>query len=66
MRQLTAKEQKTIDEFEKARPGLGAIARQHILSPHTGWAEIIADTPIEQIVAREGTASNSFCYRRIG
>ncbi|MEH2214275.1 hypothetical protein [Nostoc sp.] len=64
---LTPKEQKVVDEFEKARPGLGAIAEKNIRNnDKTGWAEIIADTPESELVAREGSSSNSFMYRRIG
>nr|WP_235685172.1 hypothetical protein [Nostoc sp. PCC 7524] len=66
-RPLTEKEQQVISEFETARPGLGAIAEQNIINNNvTGWADIIADTPAEELVANEGTASNSFMYRRIG
>jgi hypothetical protein len=63
---LTPKEQKVVEEFEKARPGDGAYVAQSISSPHTGWAEIIADMPEGSIQAETGTASNSFMYRRIG
>ncbi len=63
---LTPKEQKVVKEFEEARPGLGEVALQNITSPHTGWAEIIADIPEGEIKAKTGTASNSFMYRRIG
>lgn len=64
---LTPKEQKVVDEFEKARPGLGAIAENNIRhNDKTGWADIIADTPDDELVARKGSASNSFMYRRIG
>lgn len=66
-RELTPKEQKVIQEFEAARPGLGAIAQTNILNnERTGWADIIADTPEDELVAGEGFASNSFMYRRIG
>ncbi|MEH2309327.1 hypothetical protein [Nostoc sp.] len=65
--QLTPKQQKVVDEFESARPGLGAIAESNIRNnDKTGWADIIADTPEEDLVAREGSASNSFMYPRIG
>jgi hypothetical protein len=63
---LTPKEQKVVEAFEEARPGLGAIALQNITSPYTGWAESIADTPESEIEVKTGTASNSFTYRRIG
>lgn len=64
---FTSKEQKAIAEFERVRPGLGAIAESNIKNnDKTGWAEIIADTPEEELIAREGTSSNSFIYKRIG
>nr|MDZ8016535.1 hypothetical protein [Nostoc sp. SerVER01] len=66
-RPLTPKEQKVIEQFESARPGLGAIAESSILNnDFTGWADIIADTPEEELVIGEGFASNSFMYKRIG
>ena len=67
-RQFTPKEQKVIQQFESVRPDLGEIAKRNILNNHlTGWADIIADTPEEELVIKsEGTASNSFMYRRIG
>lgn len=66
-RELTEKEKKAIAEFDRARPGLGAIAESNIRNnDKTGWAEIIADTPEEKLIAGEGSASNSFMYRRIG
>ncbi|MEH1992356.1 hypothetical protein [Nostoc sp.] len=65
--QLTPKEQKVVEEFEKARPGLGAIAESNIRNnDKSGWAEIIADTPESELVARDGSATNSFIYKRIG
>ncbi|MEH2342544.1 MAG: hypothetical protein V7K22_12965 [Nostoc sp.] len=64
---LTPKEQKVVEEFEKARPGLGAIAENNIRNnDKTGWAEIIADTPESELVSRDGSATNSFIYKRIG
>lgn len=64
---LTPKQQKVVEEFEKARPGLGAITENNIRNnDKTGWGNIIADTPEEELVAREGSASNSFIYPRIG
>ncbi|WP_375494767.1 hypothetical protein [uncultured Nostoc sp.] len=65
---LTPKEQKVVEEFEKARPGLGAIIAETNIrnNDKTGWGEIIADTPEEDLVAREGSSTNSFMYRRIG
>lgn len=66
-RELTPKEQKVIDEFEKMRPGTGAIAEASIRNnEQTGWADIIADTPEEELTVTEGFASNSFMYRRLG
>lgn len=65
-RPLTPKEQKAIAEFEQARPGLGTIAESNIRSNQTGWADIIADTPEDELVAKEGFSSNSFIYKRIG
>ena len=66
-RELTEKEKKAIAEFERARPGLGAIAEKNILNnDKTGWADIIAATPKEELIAREGSSSNSFIYKRIG
>lgn len=53
-RQLTPKEQKVVQEFESARPGMGAIAENNIRNNHrTGWAEIIADTPVEELIVRK-------------
>ncbi len=63
---LTPKEQKVVEEFEKARPGYGEVATQNITSSYTGWAESIADMAEGEIKAQTGTASNSFMYRRIG
>jgi hypothetical protein len=66
-RPLTAKEQKVVDTFFQAQSGLGALAERNILNnERTGWADIIADTPEEELVIRSGTASNSFMYHRIG
>lgn len=66
-RPLTDKERQAIAAFESARPGLGEIAERNIRNNHvTGWADIIADTPADELVVKEGTASNSFMYRRIG
>ncbi|MCC5606654.1 hypothetical protein LC612_07600 [Nostoc sp. CHAB 5834] len=64
---LTPKEQKVVEEFESVRPGLGAVAESNIRNnDKTGWAEIIADTPESELVAREGLSTNSFMYKRIG
>jgi hypothetical protein len=42
-RSLTANELKVIEEFEKARPGLGAMAESNIRNnDKTGWADIQA------------------------
>ena len=66
-RELTEKEKKAIAEFDRARPGLGAIAESNIRNnDKTGWADIIADTPEDELVAGEGFSSNSFMYKRIG
>jgi hypothetical protein len=66
-RPLTPKEQKVVDEFEKMRPGTGAIAESNIRNNEaTGWAEIIADTPEDELKVTEGFRPNSFMYRRIG
>jgi hypothetical protein len=64
---LTPKEQKVVDTFFQARSEFGVLAERNILNNiHTGWADLIADTPEEELVLRSGTASNSFIYRRIG
>ncbi|WP_414546081.1 hypothetical protein [Nostoc sp. CCY0012] len=66
-RPLTPKEQKVVNEFEAARPGTGAIAENNIRhNDKTGWADIIADTPENEIKVSEGTGSNSFIYKRLG
>jgi hypothetical protein len=66
-RPLTPKEQKVVDEFEAARPGLGQIAETNIRNNNqTGWGDIIADTPEEELTVTEGFSPNSFMYRRIG
>jgi hypothetical protein len=66
-RQLTPKEQKVVEEFESARPGLGPIAENNIRNnDSTGWADIIADTPEEKLVVRDDSSTNSFIYQRIG
>jgi hypothetical protein len=63
---LTQKEQKVVEEFERAQPGYGEIAFSNITNPNTGWSQSIADMPEGEIKAKTGTASNSFMYRRIG
>ncbi len=63
---LTPKEQKVVEEFERAHPGYGALANQNISNPNTGWSKSIAEMPEGEIEAKTGTASNSFMYRRIG
>lgn len=66
-RPLTEKEQKVIQTFEAARPGLGAIAESNIRNnDRTGWADIIETMDESEIILSKGTAFNSFCYRRIG
>lgn len=66
-RQLTEKEQKVINEFEKVCPSLGAMAKANILNNHlTGWAEIIAEMSDEEILISSGFSSNSFSYQHIG
>ncbi len=66
-RTLTPKEQKVVDTFEQARPGLGAIALTNILNnDFTGWADIIESMDESEIEIGTATASNSFMYRRIG
>ncbi|BAZ50142.1 hypothetical protein NIES4103_27560 [Nostoc sp. NIES-4103] len=66
-RTLTTKEQRVVDEFEASRPGFGAIAERYIRDNHlTGWADIIENTPEEELTAKTGYGSNSFIYRRIG
>ncbi len=53
-KELTAKEQKVIAEFETARPGLGAIAESNIRNnDKTGWAEIIAETPESELIIKK-------------
>lgn len=49
MTDLTAKEQLVIDTFEKLRTGHGAIAKQNILNPYSGWREIIEEMTEEEI-----------------
>ena len=66
-KELTVLEQKVVDAFESARPGLGFIAKENILNPNSGWREIIADMNESDIVCREGTnPNNGFMYRHIG
>jgi hypothetical protein len=65
--ELTPLEQKVVDAFESAGPGLGFIAKENILNPNSGWREIITDMDESEIVCREGTNSNNgFMYRHIG
>ncbi len=66
---LTQKEQAVVDAYSSVRPELGAIAERNIINNElTGWADIVADMSDEEIAAgvTEGTASNSFMYKRIG
>lgn len=65
-RPLTEKEQRVVDAFEAAQPGLGEFAKRDILNPESGWAETIADMDEKNIKAISGNSSNSFMYRRIG
>ena len=66
---LTPKEQGVVDAYSSVRPELGEIAQRNIVNNvHTGWGDIVADMSDEEIKrgVTEGTASNSFMYRRIG
>lgn len=64
---LTSKEQKVIDTFEAARPGLGSMIEASIRhNDTTGTADIIADMDEAEIVVTESSASNTFIFRRIG
>lgn len=65
-RQLTPKEQKVIEAFEEARPGLGDVAKANILNPNSDWAEQIAEMPEKEITVRTSFVANSFSYRHIG
>jgi hypothetical protein len=49
MRELTPKEQLVIQEFDKLRPGTGAIAQQNILNPNSGWSAIIDEMSESEI-----------------
>lgn len=51
-RDLTPKEEKVIDEFDRARPGLGEQVERDIRNPNSGYAEIIEDTPKEELVLK--------------
>lgn len=51
-RDLTPKEQQVIEEFDRARPGLGEQVERDIRSPSSGYAEIIADTPDSELVLK--------------
>lgn len=58
-RPLTAKEQKVIQEFDKARPGLGDLAERNIRNnQHTGWADIIAEMKEEDIKVKTDSEAN--------
>lgn len=66
---LTSKEQAVVSAYAEVQPELGEITRRNIVNnDKTGWADIVADMSDEEIAAgvTEGTASNSFMYRRIG
>ena len=66
-RPLTEKEQLVVDNFEAARPGLGANAQANIQNPNSGWQETIADMDESEIVCREEhNSNNGFIYRHIG
>ena len=66
-RPLTDKEQRVVDAFEAARPGLGELVEKNIQNNEkTGLADSIAELPDGDLKAIEGTANNSFMYRRIG
>lgn len=51
-RDLTPKEQQVIDEFDRARPGLGEMVERDIRNSNSGYAEIIKDTPDEELVLK--------------
>lgn len=51
-RDLTPKEQQVIEEFDRARPGLGEMVERDIQNPNSGYAEIIKDTPAEELVLK--------------
>lgn len=58
-KELTPKEQKVIQEFDKARPGLGAIAESNIRNnDRTGWADIIAEMPEKSIKVQRDSEAN--------
>ena len=66
-RPLTDKEQKVVDAFDAARPGLGERVERDIRhSETTGFADRVAKMPDEDIKVTEGFSSNSHTYRRIG
>lgn len=66
-RELTHKEQLVVEAYEKARPGLGAVAEANIRNESTGWSQIIEDTPEEELTkTEEKYSSNSFMYRKVG
>lgn len=51
-RDLTAKEQKVIEEFDRVRPGLGEQVERDIRNPNSGYAEIVESTPYEDILLK--------------
>ena len=51
-RDLTPKEQKVIEEFNNARPGMGEMVERDIRNPNSGYAEIITDTASEELVLK--------------
>ncbi|NER29081.1 MAG: hypothetical protein F6J89_15955 [Symploca sp. SIO1C4] len=63
-RELTVKEKQVVQEYEKH--GVGDAAKQNILNPNSGWAEIIAETPAEELKVGTGhNSNNGFCYEHI-
>lgn len=59
MKDLTAKEQKVIEEFSKVRPDLGALAERNIRNnQYTGWADIIAEMKEEDIKVKTDSEVN--------
>lgn len=59
MRELAPKEQKVIQEFDKVRPGLGALAERNIRNnQYTGWADIIAEMKEEDIKIKTDSEVN--------
>ncbi|MGB3755053.1 MAG: hypothetical protein WBA07_01585 [Rivularia sp. (in: cyanobacteria)] len=63
---LTSKEQKVVDEFNSARPGLGELVEKEIRNSNSGVSELIESIDDSEIKVKESTSNNSFVYRRIG